>query len=254
MTTKIELTADNRHILSQAFADHKKVDISIDCVVEGRLGEAFVDTPENPTAYRISVGPFHYFAGDPKSGMMQDFPAFNLLMAPSPKWEYEAKAVFGDDLKEIERMSFSADNLTIDHLTTCLQNSTHADKIIPFNEAIITQLTSMEDQYFGVDDFGSVENFLAQSLGFTILNGDKIMGIAYGSLISLNGLEVSLFVEEDYRRQGVATALSAKLLIESLKRNLRPNWDAANAESRSLAEKLGYEFVESYSAFYHTRS
>ena len=79
------------------------------------------------------------------------------------------------------------------------------------------------------------------------------MGAAYSSLVSSQGIEVSLFVEEAYRRQGAATAMCCKLLLDCLTYNLRPNWDAANQESVKLAEKLGFVYLDSYDAFYHTK-
>jgi hypothetical protein len=50
----------------------------------------------------------------------------------------------------------------------------------------------------------------------------------------------------------VATALSAALLLECVRRGLRPNWDAANPESCALAEKLGYTPAGSYDSYYHS--
>lgn len=79
------------------------------------------------------------------------------------------------------------------------------------------------------------------------------MGVAYSSLVCSQGIEVSIYVEEAYRRQGVATALGSRLLLECLTYNLRPNWDAANPESVKLAKKLGYLYLESYDAYYHTK-
>jgi hypothetical protein len=49
----------------------------------------------------------------------------------------------------------------------------------------------------------------------------------------------------------VATALCSRLLLDCLALGLRPNWDAANAESVRLARKLGNAFVEAYDAYYH---
>ena len=31
------------------------------------MGQAFMDDPDRPTAYRITIGPFWYFAGDADS-------------------------------------------------------------------------------------------------------------------------------------------------------------------------------------------
>ena len=48
-----------------------------------------------------------------------------------------------------------------------------------------------------------------------------------------------VYVEERHRQRGVATALCSRLLLDCLALGLRPNWDAANAESVRLARKLG---------------
>lgn len=48
------------------------------------------------------------------------------------------------------------------------------------------------------------------------------MGVAYSSLVCSQGIEVSVYVEEAYRQQGVATTLGSRLLLECLRYNLVP--------------------------------
>jgi L-amino acid N-acyltransferase YncA len=88
-------------------------------------------------------------------------------------------------------------------------------------------------------------------LGYTVLDGGEMMGAAYSSLVCSQGIAVSVYVEERRRQRGVATALCSRLLLDCLALGLRPNWDAANAESVRLARKLGNAFVEAYDAYYH---
>lgn len=61
---------------------------------------------------------------------------------------------------------------------------------------------------------------------------------------------MSLYVQDKYRRQGMATALAARLLCWCLERGLEAHWDAANPESCALALKLGYQPLGSYLAYY----
>ncbi len=85
MSYEIELTKSNRLKIATAFRGVPQVDVSIPCVVEGQMGQAFVDDLAQPTIYHGVIGPFHYFAGPSDTpqaqAMMADFPAYNLLLA-----------------------------------------------------------------------------------------------------------------------------------------------------------------------------
>lgn len=255
MDYEFELNKKNRLKLARAFRDNKRVDYSIDCVIEGQMGKAYVDNPSQPSAYRITIGPFWYFAGEADSPggrqMMSNFPAYSLLMPSPPAWLDVAREIFGAHLQPFTRYSFSSANLSADHLKHLLGNSGYQERIIPIHEELATQLASQPDSYLEIADFDSVQDFIERGLGFTLLDGGKVMGVAYSSLVCSRGIEVSIYVEEPYRQQGVATALASRLLMESLHHNLLPNWDAANPESCKLAIKLGYSFTEAYDVYYH---
>lgn len=64
----------------------------------------------------------------------------------------------------------------------------------------------------------------------------------------LDGIEIEIDTREEYRRKGLAYICGAKLILECLKRNLYPSWDAHNPASIALAEKLGYHFSHAYQA------
>ena len=61
-------------------------------------------------------------------------------------------------------------------------------------------------------------------------------------------IEIEIDTREEYRRKGFAYVCGAKLILECLKRNLYPSWDAHNKGSVALAEKLGYHYSHSYTA------
>lgn len=256
MAFELELTKANRLKLSQVFHHNKRIDFSIDCVIEGQMGKAFVDDLAQPSSFRIVVGPFWYFAGEAHSPggseMMKEFPSYNLLMPSPPDWIDLAKEIFGEHLKPFTRYMFSASNLSKDHLAACLQNSGYEARIIPIDAEIAALFASQPDSYLELSDFDSAEDFAERGIGYTIFDQQKVMGVAYSSLVCSRGIEVSVFIDEPYRQKGVATALSSKLLLDCLERNLRPNWDAANPESCKLAERLGFSFIETYDSYYHT--
>jgi hypothetical protein len=62
------LTKANRIRLARAFRNLTRVDLSVDCAIEGQMGKAFVDKLENPTVFEIELSLFFcYFAGDAHS-------------------------------------------------------------------------------------------------------------------------------------------------------------------------------------------
>ena len=50
--------------------------------------------------------------------------------------------------------------------------------------------------------------------------------------------------------EGLATVVSAALILDCLENGKYPNWDAANTTSAKLAEKLGYEFDKAYDTYF----
>lgn len=256
MSYELEPNKTNRLKIARAFHNHKRVDFSIDCVVEGQMGKAFVDDLAHPSSYRITIGPFWYFAGETNSPgasqMMKEFPRYNLLMPSPSDWTNLAKEVYGQHLQPFTRYSFSASSLSTEHLASCLKDSGYQSRIVPIDVGIARELTAQPDSYLELSDFDSVQDFIERGIGYAILDEKKVMGVAYSSLVCSTGIEVSVFVDEPYRQKGVATALSSKLLLECLKLNLRPNWDAANPESCKLAKRIGFSFVETYDSYYHT--
>ena len=255
MDYELELNKVNRLKLAKAFKNNKRVDTSIDCVIEGQMGRAFVDNILKPTAYRITVGPFWYFAGDAHCAgghqMLKGFPPYNLLMPSPSDWLDVARKIYNDRLKSFTRYSFSSAKLSLEQVSSIYDNSKYRDHIIPIDAGLATYLAEKPESYLEISDFDSVQDFIQRGLGYATLDGDTVMGVAYSSLVCSSGIEVSIYVEEPYRQQGVATALGSRLVLECLRQNLRPNWDAANPESCKLAKKLGFIFTETYNAYYH---
>lgn len=243
----------NRLLLAQAFRAVRRVDLSIDCVIEGQMGKAFVDHVDHPSVYQIQTGPFVYLAGDPTGApaqeLIRNLPGYMLLMPSAPGWSEAFQAYMGDRLRAFDRFQFSAEQLTIEHLQACLSNTPFKDQIEQMDRSFVKNIWGQE-HFVDLSEYDSPEDFLERGMGYVSIRNGKIAGAAYASLVCSRGIEVSIYVEEDYRRQGLATALASYLLASCLQRNLEPHWDAANPESCHLARKLGYKFVGTYEAYY----
>ncbi|MBE0670194.1 MAG: GNAT family N-acetyltransferase, partial [Anaerolineales bacterium] len=107
-----------------------------------------------------------------------------------------------------------------------------------------------QDHFIDISDFDSSSDFMGRGIGYYAEKTGEVIGAAYSSLVCNQGIEISLFVLDDHRRQGIATALSANLVRWCLENNMDAHWDAANPESCRLAEKLGYISTGTYQAYY----
>jgi GNAT superfamily N-acetyltransferase len=251
MITEYPLTKTNRINLAKAFRNVPRVDISIECVLEGQMGTAYVDNLENPSAYKIQIGPFFYLAGDAfgEGGqeMLKDIKPYNLFMSSSTGWVDECRKLFGDRLVAFDRYSFSSEKLSIENLRQFCQHPAH--NIKKMDGALVESLWG-RDHFIDISDFDSPSDFMDRGIGYYAGKNGEIIGAAYSSLVCNQGIEISLFVSDDHRRQGMATALSANLVHWCLENKMDAHWDAANPESCKLAEKLGYVPLGTYQAHY----
>lgn len=252
MPVNFDLTPANRLLLARAFRTCPRVDLSIDCAVEGQLGRALVDAVASPSVFALNVGPFWYFAGEATGAAADDvlaaLPRYGLLMPSTRGWFEAARALHAPTWRVFPRYSFSAATLSRVHLAALLAAS--PQPVSALDTATAARLSTGPEPLIDLTDFDSIDDFLARSFGYVAFDGDHAMGVAYASLVCSHGIEVSVFVDEPYRRRGVATAVAAALLIECLDAGLRPNWDAANPESCVLAEKLGFTSSGTYEAGY----
>lgn len=254
MAHELALTKANRIRLAMAFRNNERVDLSIDCVVEGQMGRAFADHPDSPGAFRIEVGPFCYLAGDTDRpdvrGLVEDLPSYALLMPSPPEWMALAGMVLGTRLARFPRYSFSTEKLAAPHLDLLLASSKFYDAIERIDLAMAAHMLGDPGGLADLSEYDSAEDFVERGVGFYLMARGTMAGVAYSSLVCSKGIEVSAFVLPRHRRRGIATALTSALLKHCLERNIDPHWDAANRESCRLAEKLGYVQTGTYDAYY----
>jgi GNAT superfamily N-acetyltransferase len=247
------LTKANRIALARAFRQAPRVDLTLDCVIEGQMGRAYVDDMEHPSAFKIRLGPFVYFAGDAAGPaaeeMLRSLDASALLMPSAPGWLEAAQRLWGARLCGLDRHSFSSTGLSVEHLRGLYAASRYRDRVRPMDAALVTSLRD-KPHFIDLSEFDSAEDFLQRGAGFYVGKGAGAIGAVWASLACSRGIEVSLYVAEDYRRQGMATALASRLLLWCFENAMDPHWDAANPESAQLALKLGYAPAGGYTAYY----
>jgi GNAT superfamily N-acetyltransferase len=253
MITEYPLTKTNRIRLARAFRNVPRVDLSIDCVIEGQMGKVCVDDIQSPSAYKIQTGPFLYFAGSAMQEggqeMLKNIQPWTLFMPSAEGWMEAATHMYADKLISFDRYSFSSECLSLKALGKLALASAFSKDVKQMDLTLATQVWGQE-HFVDLSEFDSPSDFVERGVGYYVERGGRIIGAAFSSLVCSKGIEISIFVLEDYRRQGMAMTLAAHLLKWCLENNVNPHWDAANLESCKLAEKLGYLPKGNYPAYY----
>lgn len=99
-----------------------------------------------------------------------------------------------------------------------------------------------------VSQFSDYEQYRQLGIGAVIYKDNLIISGASSYSRYRDGIEIEIDTKEEYRRKGLAYICAAKLILECLKHNLYPSWDAHNLASISLAQKLGYRYSHTYTA------
>lgn len=99
-----------------------------------------------------------------------------------------------------------------------------------------------------VSQFSNYEKYHELGIGVVICHENVIVSGASSYSRYQEGIEIEIDTKKEYRRKGLAYMCGAKLILECLKRDLYPSWDAQNKSSVALAEKLGYHYSHTYTA------
>jgi len=127
------------------------------------------------------------------------FLAWSLLMPSPADWVEVAREIY-------QGSSISTGQLSMEHLVGILEGSAHKDRLVAIDADLAGSLSGLPESYFAIADFDSVEDYVEREIGFAAVEGEQVMGATYSSWVCSRGIEVSLFVEEAYRRQGVTAA------------------------------------------------
>lgn len=100
--------------------------------------------------------------------------------------------------------------------------------------------------------WASIDDFLANGLGFALLNGDEIASACISVFASRERLEIDVHTDEKYQRRGFAMLTTSAFIEECLRRGQQPNWECfwENEASTQLAGRLGFSAEPDYPVFF----
>lgn len=217
--------------------------------LQGTMGEVVTWGANSALA---AVGDFCYLAGEPVPELIGRCSA-PILVPCSEGWTERIEAALGERAVPFTRYAtrHEPENFNYRKLFAFTTAVPKEFSMIPVDKDVYFALMEREWSRDLCGCFKDAEDFLKRGLGFVITMGGGIPVAGATSYAACRGaIEIEIDTRPDVRKQGLATACGAKLILECLKRGLYPGWDAHDSRSLALAEKLGYRLDRPYTAFW----
>ena len=234
---------DNRRVLAALFANHKRQRVIIDAVIEQGHGTAFANAEDYPQVGLLKFGYFTLLAGDPEHAVHSDVIqslAGTMFIPEFEGWKNTVIRAYGDRLKRQQRVGFSFEGLSIDHLSELKENVPEGYELRRIEQNHVSESMGAH----------SAREFIEHGVGFCTLFRGRSVCEAYSYTQTPKAIEIETGTDPDHKRKGLATATCAALIEHSLQSGLEPHWNASNSASVGLAEKLGYVQDDVYEALF----
>ncbi|MBN2229237.1 MAG: GNAT family N-acetyltransferase [Candidatus Thorarchaeota archaeon] len=238
------------------FETHRLYKSIISPCAQSEIGTLSVDNINTPSVVKYSIPMMIFLAGDCDThdalALVRSLPPMTVFVVPDNEWKSLLIKEWGRRLVTNQRTHMGHKNLDIEHLRKLKRELPVDFNLKKLDTSAIYQIN---DEYKKQIEmlFGKPENLIAKGIGFCILDGEKLVSVAYTPFPFIDEFEVQVYTENnpEYRRKGFATVVSAALIEYGLDNNLVPHWDAANQSSVKLAIKLGYNNPQPWEAFYY---
>lgn len=259
----VQIEKEERYKIAPLFAGWEET-IIWSCL-QGHMGQAFADSLEHPRAALVSVGCFFFFAGEPLEELVhqakclcrtdrekkqkgQEKPDMTALLIPqNAAWQTMLETVLPESRK-IWRYAIKKESDVFDreHLQFLAASVPEGVKLCRIDGEWYDWCLRHEWAEDFVSVFRDKTHFLNSGIGFlAVARGEALAGASSYSYYD-GGIEIEVDTREDCRKQGLASACAARLILECLDCKKYPSWDAATKISVALAEKLGYHLDKAY--------
>ncbi|MCU4988318.1 GNAT family N-acetyltransferase [Bacillus cereus] len=224
--------------------------------LQGHMGNAWVNNLENPTVAQVTVGIFTFYAGDPNvketEELLHNISDRMLVIVNSEEWKKRLETFFERKIDKFLRYKFKRNSEVFDRskLQSFISTLPKGYEVRRIDEHIANDSTLHKLSKDFTSQFQSVEDYLNRGIGYSILYNEEVICGASSYSIYDKGIEIEVATDLNHRRKGLATVVSAALILDCLEKGKYPNWDAANTTSAKLAEKLGYVFDKAYDTYF----
>ena len=215
-------------------------------VLDGLMGEAYVDNVLNPNIAFLVVRGYCFMSGELNEEKLKkiiDENFKNYVLIPSDNLKKKIESSYPNNIVKAQRYSIKKEvEFNRDKLNDMINKLPQNFKLIKINKKLSDRIK--KENFINITD-----DYEKNGIGYCCMYDNEIIGVASSNIFYNDGIEVNIKVKENYRRKGIATAMAAKLILDCLKENKKISWDAANINSVRLAEKLGFEFDSAYDIY-----
>lgn len=184
--------------------------------------------------------------------LLRNIPEKMLVIVNSEEWKKRLETFYERKIDKFLRYKFKRNSEFFNRskLQSFISTLPKGYELRRIDEHIANNSTLHKLSEDFTSQFQSVEDYLNRGIGYSILyNGEVICGASSYSIYD-KGIEIEVATDLNHRRKGLATVVSAALILDCLEKGKYPNWDAANTTSAKLAEKLGYVFDKAYDTYF----
>ena len=252
MIKKVTTTKNIEHLFSNW------QDTCIWSALQGIMGDIYAEDTENPTAAKVILGDFCFITGEPNEELAaykpENYHSDFIIMVPENKaWEQVIEQYYGEKAKKTSRYAIHKNkgNFDKEKLEQAVSDIPTDLELRMMDEKLYHACLSEDWCKDFVSNYKDYAMFEKLGLGALMIKKDTGEIVAGASSYSSyhGGIEIEIVTREDYRKHGLAYRCASKLILECLKRNLYPSWDARTRISVALAEKLGYEYNHEYTVY-----
>ena len=224
--------------------------------LQGYMGSAWADHPRFPTSAKIMVGDFCLFAGKPNAALILHQPEgretdFFILVPQNEAWGREIERILGEQAQRITRYATQKDPSLFRRgkLERFAALSNPNFQLRSIDGPLFCLLRVEEWSRDLCSQFADYADYERSGIGVAALyQGTPVAGAS--SYTGYRGcIEIEIDTRGDFRRQGLATACGARLILDCLDCGLYPSWDAHSRASLALSKKLGYKLDRPYPAY-----
>lgn len=222
--------------------------------LQGIMGEIHTNSTED--AAMAILGDFAFYAGKPCEELVRFKPEscskdFIIMVPQNGAWADLIEKCYGAKAKKVTRYAIKKekDVFDVSKLEQAASGLPEGYELKLLEEQEYDLCRSSRWAYDLVSQFKDYNTYKKLGMGYVVLKDGELAAGASSYSRYNEGIEIEIDTEKEHRRKGLAYACGAKLILECLKKDLYPSWDAQNKWSVALAEKLGYHFSHEYTAY-----